>query len=590
MRTRPVLAAAISALLAAMSLAVVQERAKVTVSHTTSGTRDVIVHLFQWPWASVARECTQVLGPQGYGAVQVSPPQEHVVLPTQGYPWWQDYQPVSYQLTSRRGDRAAFADMVRTCHTAGVKIYVDAVVNHMAGGASTGAGTGGSTYTQYAYPAVPYGHGDFHHCGRNGTDDIANWGDRWEVQNCELVDLSDLRTESAYVRGKLVAFLNDLVSLGVDGFRVDAAKHLPAGDLAAIMTAVQGDPYVYSEVIEGGSGEPGPEEYAGIGAVTEFRYGDVVGGAFRDGNLAELQQLAGRMRVGSADAVAFIDNHDTQRNGRAKLTYRDGAPYALAEAFLLAWPYGVPQVMSSFAFTHPEAGPPTATDGTTTAVSCGNGWVCEHRNRTTANLVALRNAAAGAPVTQWWSNGSHQIAFGRGTAAYVAFNRSGSALTRTFQTSLAAGTYCDVIGGDATDGTCTGAAYPVDAAGRFTATIPANAGLALHIGARGSGPTTDCATAPVSFAATVSTTWGQNVFVTGDTPALGNWNPSAAVPLSSAGYPVWTATVPLPGGVPVQYKYVKKEGSAVVWESGANRTRTPPGSSPCGVTWSDTWR
>src|SRR3954471_17008269 len=198
------------------------------------GARDVIVHLFEWPWASVASECTNVLGPKGFGGVQVSPPQEHVVLPGNGYPWWQDYQPVSYQLTTRRGNRAAFASMVSTCHAAGVKIYVDAVLNHMAGGASTGTGSGGSTYSHYSYPAVAYGTNDFHHCGRNGNDDIANWTDRWEVQNCELVDLADLATETSYVRGKLVSYLNDLISLGVDGFRVDAAKHLPVGDLSAI--------------------------------------------------------------------------------------------------------------------------------------------------------------------------------------------------------------------------------------------------------------------------------------------------------------------------------------------------------------------
>ena len=148
--------------------------------------------------------------------------------------------------------------MVQTCHAAGVKIYVDAVVNHMAGGASTGTGSGGSTYCHYAYPAVPYGTDDFHHCGRNGNDDIVNYGDRWEVQNCELVDLSDLKTESSYVRGKLTAYLNDLVSLGVDGFRVDAAKHMPAADLAAILAPVTGDPYVFSEVIEGGSRRADP--------------------------------------------------------------------------------------------------------------------------------------------------------------------------------------------------------------------------------------------------------------------------------------------------------------------------------------------
>lgn len=33
-----------------------------------------------------------------------------------------------------------------------------------------------------------------------------------------------LATETDYVRGTLAAYGNDLVSLGVDGFRLDAAK------------------------------------------------------------------------------------------------------------------------------------------------------------------------------------------------------------------------------------------------------------------------------------------------------------------------------------------------------------------------------
>jgi len=589
------LTAAAAAVLALTALAAGAARPPAAAaSPATPGTKDVVVHLFQWPWASVAQECTTTLGPKGFGAVQVSPPAEHVVLPGRGFPWWEDYQPVSYQLTSRRGDRAAFAAMVSTCHAAGVKIFVDAVVNHMAGGASTGPGSGGSAYSHYAYPAVPYGDGDFHHCGRNGTDDIANWGDRWEIQNCELVDLADLRTESAYVRGRLTGYLNDLVSLGVDGFRVDAAKHLPAADLAAIVDGVAGDPYVYSEVIEGGSGEPAPEEYAGIGDVTEFRYGDRVSDAFRGGNLAQLAGLDGAMRLPSADAVAFVDNHDTQRNGRNVLTYKNGSSYALAEAFLLAWPYGVPQVMSSFTFSDPEAGPPAATDGTTTQVSCGNGWQCEHRARTTANLVALRNAASGTGVTNWWTNGGDQIAFGRGSAAYVAFNRSGGALTRTFQTGLPAGTYCDVANGDPVTGsggtTCTGPAYAVDASGAVTATVPANGALALHAGARTSGGGTACASVTVTFEATATTYWGQNVFVTGNTAALGNWSPAAAVPLSAATYPVWRGTASVPAGTAIQYKYIKKDGGTVVWESDPNRTRTTPATTPCTATWQDTWR
>ncbi|MBE1492672.1 carbohydrate-binding module family 20 domain-containing protein [Plantactinospora soyae] len=606
MRTRRTLAAVLTAVLAVAATVTggvtARPAAPATASPASPGAKDVIVHLFQWPWASIATECTTVLGPKGFGGVQVSPPQEHVVLPGRGYPWWQDYQPVSYQLTTRRGDRAAFASMVRTCHDAGVKIYVDAIVNHMAGGASTGAGSGGSTYGHYSYPAVPYGNDDFHHCGRNGNDDIANWSDRWEIQNCELVDLSDLRTEASYVRGRLTAYLNDLVSLGVDGFRVDAAKHLPAADLAAIVDPVSGSPYVFSEVIEGGSGEPTPEEYAGVGDVTEFRYGDVVGNAFSGGNLANLNNLASSMRLSSGDAVAFVDNHDTQRNGRARLTYKNGSAYALAEAFMIAWPYGVPQVMSSFTFSDPEAGPPRNGNGTTSSVNCANGWACEHRWRTTANMVGLRNAAAGAGVTNWWSNGGNQIAFGRGSTGYAAFNRNGGALTRTFQTSLPAGTYCDVMNGDFSGGACTGTTYPVNSAGQVTATVPANGALALHVNARtsatpGPNPTTTppptggtCGTVATTFEVDTGTVWGQNVYVVGNVPALGNWDPANGVPLSSASYPVWRATVGLPGGTAVQYKYVKRNGAQVVWESDPNRSRSTPSATPCTATWTDTWR
>ena len=36
-------------------------------------------------------------------------------------PWWVDYQPVSYLITSRRGSRAQFQDMVNRCNAVGVR-------------------------------------------------------------------------------------------------------------------------------------------------------------------------------------------------------------------------------------------------------------------------------------------------------------------------------------------------------------------------------------------------------------------------------------------------------------------------------------
>ncbi len=57
----------------------------------------------------------------------------------------------------------------------------------------------------------------------------------------------------------------------------------------------------------------------------------------------------------------------------------------------------------------------------------------------------------------------------RGSKAFVAINHEGRALTQTFQTSLPAGTYCDVQHGDPTaSGGCTGTTYTVGTDGKFT--------------------------------------------------------------------------------------------------------------------------
>lgn len=35
-----------------------------------SGSKDVIIQMFEWTWDSVASECTNFIGPAGYGFVQ----------------------------------------------------------------------------------------------------------------------------------------------------------------------------------------------------------------------------------------------------------------------------------------------------------------------------------------------------------------------------------------------------------------------------------------------------------------------------------------------------------------------------------------
>ncbi|MGW7409023.1 alpha-amylase [Streptomyces sp. NPDC054833] len=432
-----------------------------TVAHASPpGTKDVTAVLFEWKYASVARECTNTLGPAGYGYVQVSPPAEHI----QGPQWWTSYQPVSYKIAGRLGDRAAFQNMVNTCHAAGVKVVVDTVVNHMAAG--SGTGTGGSSYTKYDYPGL-YSSYDFDDC----TAQVTNYADRWNVQHCELVGLADLDTGEEYVRKTIAGYMNDLLTLGVDGFRIDAAKHIPAEDLANIKTRLT-NPSVYwkQEVIYGANEAVQPTEYTGNGDVQEFRYAYDLKRVFNNERLAYLKNYGeGWGYMSSSVAGVFVDNHDTERNG-STLNYKDGANYTLANVFMLAHPYGAPDINSGYEWTDVDAGPP---NGGTVNACWQDGWKCQHAWPEIKSMVAFRNATRGQSVTNWWDNGYQTIAFGRGNKGYVAINHESSSLTRTYQTSLSAGTYCNVQ---------NNTTVTMNSSGQFTATLGSNTALAIYAG------------------------------------------------------------------------------------------------------------
>ncbi|WP_214110870.1 alpha-amylase, partial [Acrocarpospora catenulata] len=451
---------------AAVALALVATAVVILPAQAAPVGSGPFVKLWSWNWNSVARECTDVLGPAGFDAVQVSPPNDS--MSRGGAVWWDIYQPARYTLTSKFGTEAQFKAMIDTCHAAGVKVHADVVINHMTGQGSTSYG--GYSFSKYNYPGL-YSAADFHtpSCVINQSDYT---GDAWRVQNCELVQLADLNTGSEYVRDQIAGYLNKLTSLGVDGFRIDAAKHISTTDLAAIKSRLTGSPYIHQEVIQG-AGEPiQPNQYTGIGDVHEFVYGRKMKEQFTGQirNLSTFGESWG-LSVPSDKAVTFIDNHDTERNG-STLNYKYGDTYKLANVFLLSWPYGTPRVYSSFTWSDSEAGPPHNGSGFVTDTDCGNGrWTCFHRQLT--GMVGFYHAVAGTAVANWYDNGDNVIAFSRGNKGWVSINNSGSALTRTFTTGLPAGTYQNVAG----SGTVT-----VAADGTASVTVPAKSAVAIRVG------------------------------------------------------------------------------------------------------------
>jgi alpha-amylase len=468
--------------------------------HAAAG--DVFVHLFEWKWTDVAAECESVLGPAGFRAVQVSPPQEHAVIA--GFPWWQRYQPVSYALESRSGGRAEFVEMVERCAAAGVGIYVDAVVNHMTAGAGTGSG--GTAYTKYAYPGL-WAAEHFHPpCGVNDYQSAAN------VQDCELLGLADLRTGRAAVRERIAGYLLELARIGVAGFRIDAAKHVQPVELDSIVgrvnrtLAAEGRPlpYWFAEVIDHGGEAVSARDYFGLahasgGAadITEFRYRGVGEKFLGSGGqrLADLRTFspASWSLVPPDKAVVFLENHDTQRDGG--IWHRDGAAFRLAHVWLLAYPYGHPKVLSGYAFHRGagrDAGPPSDAGGATRDVACAasleaavpGDWVCEHRDPVILAMVGFRRAVAGTPVAHWWDNGANAIAFARAGRGFVAMSREAAPVAATVPTGLAAGTYCDLLTGGRVGGACAGTAVAVAGDGTLQLELAPNTAIAIHAGAR----------------------------------------------------------------------------------------------------------
>jgi alpha-amylase len=497
-RSRLVVGGAVALVATGVSATALTATASAKPTGASGAQRDVVANLFEWNWPSVARECTDVLGPAGYGAVQVAPPQDSVRRTELGngsdtvlHPWWEVYQPVDYRLTSRMGSPAQFRAMVQTCRGAGVKVIVDAVINHMTGQGSVSYG--GVHYSKYSYTGL-YSPANFHSYPQNcpvppaeGSTDregsIADFNDYTQVWNCELVGLSDLQTGTAYVRNHLAAYLNKLLRIGVSGFRVDAAKHIPIQDLAAIEAKLRNTvdgtrPYLALEVATGSPGRISPWAYQPVGNLLGFDYATQIQTAFKsysnppnDGNIGSLKGLGVNSGLLPSDKeLVFIENHDTERNG-STLNYKD-PNNTIATEFMLAWPHGRPEVYAGFAWSDPNDSPPARANGRVTDTVCdGTTWVCVDRFTGVRNMVGFHNYVGSAPVRHWYDDGVNLIAFSRGARGFFSTNNETAAKTVTVRTGLAAGRYCDIIHGALSQGACTGPVVTVQNDGAATITV-----------------------------------------------------------------------------------------------------------------------
>ena len=415
----------------------------------TSQASSVLINLWGWRWVDIAKECTDYLGPNGFRGVQVMPPNEHRLMNK----WYDIYQPVSYDLSrSKGGTRDEFIYMVNTCKQQGVDIIVDTVINHMGSepthgqsrDTSNGSYFNGSRYYQY-YP-VPYYADDFH----NSTDPRCKADtpkDTFREYFCDLFGLPDLKTAKDGVRRKIAGYLNSLIELGVAGFRIDAATHIPASDLQGIFSYVQVPRGQKLLVLF----ELNYEEqdylspYLSIERtdietryIDFFHYSGAIGRAYRRHKnkpifkqMEKIHESFRQREKGSfyeRHSMPLIANHDTERrtekiDGQDRpntylLRYQIRDLYKLAHIYMLALDWGLPQIFSGFKFNEtsrdgregdmPSEGP---YDHTGQVKPDGqNAWQMFHRLPFIKSMLIFRHHVAGSmhgPLIK--GNNDHQF-------------------------------------------------------------------------------------------------------------------------------------------------------------------------------------
>ena len=432
----------------------------------------VIIHPFQWTYDNIAKECTEYLGPAGFDGVQISQPAEHA---NKGNVWWAVYQPVNFNnFTTMTGNETQLKNMIKACNEAGVKVFADAVFNQRP---NDGVGLGGSTYGNNSYPDG-FNDGDFHH---NGCS-VGNYSDEWNVRQCALLGMTDTATDNSSTQDKIADFLVKLMDMGVYGFRIDAAKHMHYNDINAIMdkTAAKAGkrPPIYMEVIGNSQEAPDiqPNKYTFIdnSVVTDFSYVDRMKEIFDNGDYGSA--LTFGLAVDSDNAEVFVNNHDDEYHrcsaGSCSMGTQENPKYNLAQSWLAVWPKGkVRQIYSGYKFnSHDPAGPISAD-------RCQGGWLCQHRVPFVLNAPRFARATRGEAVsTSGFSD--NVLWFNRGSKGFYAMNTSGSDVTKSFNVTMADGTYCDILGATDPKNNPCGSDVTVSG-GKVTFTIPAKTAVAI---------------------------------------------------------------------------------------------------------------
>ncbi len=143
----------------------------------------------------------------GFDAIWISPIVENTEGSYHGY-----HLTNLYNLNSHFGSESDFKNLISTCHSKGIWVMVDVVANHV--------GPVGTDYSQIN----PFNSAEHYH----DYCDITDWNNQWQVENCRLSGLPDLKQENEWVAQTLINWIKDIVNkYNIDGIRIDTIMEVP---------------------------------------------------------------------------------------------------------------------------------------------------------------------------------------------------------------------------------------------------------------------------------------------------------------------------------------------------------------------------
>lgn len=342
-----------------------QAKDRITVDPNAVNT-GTILHAWSWSFPEIAKNMKDI-AKSGFTMVQTSPVQQCFAPEGSGKKifdenvtegnWYYYYQPTDWKIGNNIvGTREQMQQMMDSAAKYNVKVIVDVLPNHTAFDVDA--------VSEDFYKAVGGRDKMFH---SKGLVPISNYGDRTQCTLWAMGGLPDVNTENKDFQKYYLEFVNDLLSMGVRGFRYDTAKHIGVhsdpvdaasgvkeNDFWDVVTgrkSVKGVklalPYdslfVYGEVLQD-KGVP-EAEYADYMGQTASSYGHVIREMLEKRSANGLDIKSFHHQASPEYLTTWVESHDTYANAHESAHLTD-AQIRQGWVFLTARQNGTPLFFS----------------------------------------------------------------------------------------------------------------------------------------------------------------------------------------------------------------------------------------------------